>query len=168
MEMKDEISYDGKKYHVIYNDADLFVNLPYETIRQHYGVCFYGEKIVIGWHEKKRRWSLIGGKLENEETVDNALVREVQEESNMKILWQRPIGYQKVVAEDGSFVYQLRSHCVVEPLGEFVKDPAGHVTKILLIDPKDWDQYIDWGAIGRHILERALDIKRQGSNHLVP
>jgi ADP-ribose pyrophosphatase YjhB (NUDIX family) len=159
MEIKDRINYEGKNYHVTYTDADTFRDLPYDKINQHYGVCFFDDKIVVGWNEKKQHWSLIGGKIEPQETVDDTLVREVREESNMKVRWHQPIGYQQVTAEDGSFVYQLRSCCVVEPMGAFVNDPAGHVTKILLIDPEEWDSYIDWGVIGKRILARALEIK---------
>ena len=30
-----------------YSDADSFENLDYERVRQAYGVCFYGDKMVI-------------------------------------------------------------------------------------------------------------------------
>jgi hypothetical protein len=77
----------------------------------------------------------------------------------MRVLEHRPIGYQKVIKADGSFVYQIRSKCIVEPIGDFVSDPSGGVTKIKLIEAADWDEYIDWGSVGRGILERALKLK---------
>ena len=95
------------------------------------------------------------------ESVDDALIREVKEESNMRVLGHYPIGYQKVTRGDGSFVYQLRSVCIVESLADFVSDPAGGVTKITCIDPQEWDEYIHWKDIGHRILERALEIKNK-------
>ncbi len=156
MEIEEDIAYDGKRFHIVYSDADTFGDLPKDLIEQHYGVCFYGDKIVVGWHEIGQRWSLLGGKIEKGENIDDALEREVREESNMRVLEHRPIGYQKVVKQDGSFVYQLRSKCIVEPIGEFISDPSGGVAKIQMIDPADWSEYIDWGEVGKRILERAL------------
>ena len=75
----------------------------------------------------------------------------------MKIMTSTPIGYQKV--EIGNkIIYQLRYACIVEPYGEFISDPAGSITEIKLIDPKDYKQYFDWGKIGDRILERALEM----------
>ena len=156
MEIEDDIDYDGKNFHIVYRDSDTFDDLPKDLVQQHYGVCFYGDKIVVGWHEKSRRWSLLGGKIEEGETFSETLEREVGEESNMRIMKQIPVGYQKVISTDGSFVYQLRSTCLVEPIGAFVSDPSGSVTKMKLIDVSEWDEYIDWGRVGRRILQRAL------------
>lgn len=159
MEINERFVDGGIDYDVMYSDAESFEDLPIEQISQHYGICFYEDKIVIGWHEQKTRWTLLGGKIEPGETVDNALIREVREESNMRVLQHRPIGYQRIIRSDGSFVYQLRSFCIVEPIADFVSDPSGGVTKIKLIDSKDWNEYIDWGAVGVRILERALQFR---------
>ncbi|MEK7183414.1 MAG: NUDIX domain-containing protein [Patescibacteria group bacterium] len=159
MEIEEDIAYDGKNYHIVYSDADSFYDLPKELVRQHYGVCFYKGKIVVGWHEQKKVWGLLGGKIESGESFDEALVREVQEESNMRILEHRPIGYQKSIQADGGVMYQLRSLCLVEPIGDFVSDPSGSVTKIKLINVSEWDEHIDWGEVGRRILERSLELK---------
>jgi len=159
--MTEKIQYDGKSLLIEYNDADNFSQIPYSEINQHYGVCFLDGKIVIGWHGKKEKWSLLGGKVEPNEDITSTLIREVQEESNMRILKHKPIGYQKVTQEDGGYVYQLRSCCIVEPIGNFVNDPSESVTKIALISPEQWNEFIDWGMVGEHILERALKIKQQ-------
>jgi hypothetical protein len=104
------------------------------------------------------KWSLIGGRIESGETPEEALTREVQEESNMRVIKQIPLGYQEVINPNGTIDYQLRSFCLVEPIGDFIKDPAGSVTKIKLIDPKTYKKYFDWGRIGERIVERALDM----------
>ena len=76
----------------------------------------------------------------------------------MKVLKQIPIGYQEVFNPDGTIDCQLRSFCIVKPIGEFVSDPAGSVTEIKLIDPKDYKRYFNWGKIGDRIMERATEI----------
>lgn len=158
MEIRDE---RNKNWQFIYFDANSFDGLPYEQCRQHLGVCFYGDKVVLGWHEgKHNHWSLVGGTIEPGEFIDSALIREVQEESNMKVLWHKPIGYQQVTTADGKVFFQLRSYCEVEPIGDFVSDPAGIVTRITYIEPNDFKNFVDWGEIGNRIIERAVEIHK--------
>jgi 8-oxo-dGTP pyrophosphatase MutT (NUDIX family) len=108
---------------------------------------------------KIKDWGLIGGTIEKGETFEQTLRREIQEESNMKVLSFKPIGYQKVInLKDNSFIYQLRYACIVEPFGPFVCDPDGSVTEIKLIDPKEYKKYFDWGKIGEGIINRAIEI----------
>lgn len=149
---------NGKTYIFEYHDADSFDDLNYKQCTQAYGVCFCGDKIVIGFGGGKNDWGLIGGTIEPGETFEETLAREIQEEANMKVLKSRPIGYQKVTdTETGEIFYQLRYFCIVEPYGPFVSDPAGGVKEIKLIDPKDTKKYFDWGAIGDRIGERAME-----------
>ena len=151
---------NGVAYRLEYHDADSFADLDYKRCRQVYGVCLCGDKMVIGFGGQKQGWGLIGGTVEAGETFEQTLVREVQEESNMKVLACLPIGYQKVIdSRDNSHIYQLRYACAVEPLGPFVADPAAGVTKIKLIDPADYKRYFDWGEIGERIIARAMELK---------
>ncbi len=154
MIISDSNIWKGEEYKLNWHDADNFDDLEGKNITQSYGVCFYNNKLVIVSNDGK--WSLAGGHLENDETPEEALVREVQEETNMKVLKQIPIGYQEVVKPDGTIDYQLRSFCIVSPIGEFVKDPAGSVTEIKLIDPKEYKKYFNWGKIGDRIMGRAI------------
>ena len=143
-----------------YSDADSFDQLPLELVRQAYGMCFAGDKMVIGWGGKKQEWGLIGGTIETGETFEETLKREIIEESNMEVIACAPVGYQKAInTSDGSFVLQLRYVCLVKPLGPFVPDPAGGITKIKLIDPKEFKQYFNWGRIGERIITRAAELK---------
>ena len=148
-----------------YRDIDSFEEFDKNGFKQIYGICFCGDKMVIGFgggrFSGKKNWNLVGGTREGSETVEETLKREVREESNMEILAYLPIGCQKVIdTRDGSFVYQLRCVCKVQPYGQFAKDPdPGGVTEIKLIDPADYKQYFDWGEIGEHIISRALELK---------
>lgn len=153
---------DGTVSIVTYEDADSFDHLEYSKIKQVYAVCFYKDKIVVVFHDNCKRgtWGLVGGSMEAGESVEECLRREIQEESNMKVLSLKPIGYQMVQMGAKNF-YQLRYMCTAEPYGEFVKDPDGKITKMELINPKDYKKYFDWGAVGDRIISRAVEMYKQ-------
>jgi ADP-ribose pyrophosphatase YjhB (NUDIX family) len=156
------IGQSGVKYLFEYFECDSFEHLPIDECSQCYGIAFHGDSMLIVNEVQKGTYGPIGGTVEKEERPDDTLKREIQEESNMKILYYRPIGYQKVIDTRGiqkSF-YQLRYFCIVEPLGPFVSDPAGKVTELLEINPKDYKKYFDWKRIGDRIMERALEFKK--------
>lgn len=152
----------GEKYVFEYSDADSFDILDSSLCRQVYAVCFCDNKMVIGcgpqkWNEDG--WGLLGGGIEKGETFEETLKREIQEESNMKVLSYLPIGYQKVInTKDASYVYQLRYVCKVKPFGPFVSDPAGSITEIKLINPSEYKKYFNWGKIGERIISRAVEL----------
>ncbi len=156
MIINDSMIWNGEEYKTVWHDCDSFEELKDKKLQQSYGVCFYNKKLVIVNNNGK--WSLVGGQIEKGETPESALVREVQEETNMRVIEQIPIGYQEVTNPNGTIDYQLRSFCLVQPIGEFVSDPAGSVTEIKLIDPKDYKKYFDWGKIGDRIMTRAIEI----------
>ena len=162
MKIKSTLNYlDGRTYQLTYEDADSFAALEPGKATQSYGVCFLGDKMVVVLNRKKKTWGLVGGKIEERESYEDCLKREVLEESNMRVVAYRPVGYQ-TVEQVGKFdSCQLRYVCLVEPVGPFISDPAGSITEIKLIDPKDYKQYFDWGAIGDRIIQRALEIKSQ-------
>lgn len=160
MVIKNKLKYDNNEYKLEYHDCENFYTLPYEKCNQIYGVCFYKEKIVIGFGTS---WSLIGGTIEREkkEDINDTLIREVREESNMKVLRSYPIGYQKVTDNLGNSIYQLRSVAKVEPIGKFEKDPDNGIKKIKLINPNEYKDYFDWGKIGERIIQRAIELKNR-------
>ena len=84
--------------------------------------------------------------------------REIQEETNFEVIRFLPIGYQKVIRSDKSYIYQLRSCCIVKSLGEFTHDPAGSISEIRFVNPKDYKQYFDWGEIGERIIQRGQSV----------
>jgi 8-oxo-dGTP pyrophosphatase MutT (NUDIX family) len=152
----------GVEYIFEYTDVDSFDDLPKDRCRQTYGVCFCGDQIVIGYSVGRKEWGLIGGTIEEGETFEQTLKREIQEESNMEVLAEIPIGVQKVTdTRDGTFVYQLRFACKAVPHGPFVTDPLGDIVEIKLVNPADIKQYFDWGEIGDRIVERALELKER-------
>ncbi len=147
----------GNTFIFEYNDADSFDDLDKTKCTQTYGVCFYDGKIVFGYSGVRKEYCLIGGTIEEGESFEQSLRREIQEESNMEILSFRPVGYQKVIdMKDQSFKFQLRYMCVVKPFGPFLGDPMGDIVEIKLVDPKDYKEYLKWGSTGDRIVERAI------------
>ncbi len=140
---------------VVYEDIDTVQDLGVRIIKHVHAYCFYQGKILIVWSPNKNYWALPGGAIEDGETVEMSVVREVQEESNMKVLKHVFLGVQDVF-EGENVVSQTRSVCLVEPYGAFISDPDGDVTQIKFIEPSELKQYVDWGEIGDHLLERAL------------
>ena len=158
------IGYSGVKYALEYKDADSFDDLDYSKCTQVYGVCYYENKLVVGFGGKKKNWGLIGGTIESGEKFEETLIREIKEESNMNVLSYVPIGYQKMIdTRDSSYVFQLRYVCRVKPHGPSVEDPDGGITEIKLIDPQDYKKYFDWGVVGERIMGRAKDLINRGS-----
>ncbi|MBI5126431.1 MAG: NUDIX domain-containing protein [Candidatus Taylorbacteria bacterium] len=150
----------GQTVGVIYNDINDERDLGDKKIQGVHAYCFYKDKLVVVYAENKGYWTPPGGGVEEGETICEAVSREVKEETNMKVLQQRLIGYQDI-SEPQGIKSQTRSVCIVEPYGPFITDPDGDITKIELIDPKDYKKYFDWGEIGEHIIARALEVKAE-------
>ncbi len=149
---------NGQVYDYIYREGfDPMKDLEGKILQAVHGVCFYGDKIVIVYAKEKGYWSLPGGSIEPGETYEQAVIREIKEETNMKVLHQELVGYIDIYEKD-RIVRQTRSLCIVEPYGDFVSDLDGDITEIKLIDPKDIKEYFDWLKIGERIMERALEL----------
>lgn len=145
---------------VVYTDYDTESEIAHKKIHAVHAYCFYQGKLVVVYADKKRYWSPVGGGVEEGETVLQAVTREVQEESNMRVVHHQLIGCMDIIEPQG-LVSQTRSVCIVEPYGPFIVDPDGDITRIALIDPGDYKRYFDWKEIGDHVMGRALDIKRK-------
>ena len=142
---------------IYYEDKDPNQDLEGKILQGVHGFCFYNGRLVLVYAEKKKYWTPPGGGIEPGETYEEAVIREVKEETNMKVLHQELIGFQDIYEPD-RIVRQTRSFCVVEPYGDFISDPDGDITEIRLIDPKDIKQYFDWLKIGDRIMDRAIEM----------
>ena len=165
MEIKSKlVTSSGQELDVIYKEgANPYEDMEGKMLTGVHAFCFCGDKLVVVYHQDKKCWTPPGGGIEKGETYEQAVVREVQEETNMKILYQELIGYQDIY-EPGRTIRQTRSFCIVEPYGDFVSDPDGDISEIKLIDPKDYKQYFDWLKIGDRIMERAMEMKQDYDN----
>ncbi len=147
----------GQVLDVTYNDINDESELGNRKINGVHAYCFCDGKLVLVYAEEKKYWSPPGGAVEIGESIREAVTREVKEETNMRVISQKIIGYQEVIEPKGISV-QTRSVCIVEPYGPFVSDSDGDITKIMLIVPSDYKKYFDWGEIGDHIFNRAMEI----------
>ncbi|MDZ4205696.1 MAG: NUDIX hydrolase [Patescibacteria group bacterium] len=148
-------NHSGQILKVIYSESDPLINLDGKVLQGVHAFCFYNEQLVIVYAEGKKYWTPPSGGIEPEETYEQAVTREVKEETNMKVLYQELIGYQDIYEPD-KIVRQTRSFCIVEPYGDFVSDPDGDITEIKLIDPNDYKKYFNWGIIGDRIMKQAI------------
>jgi ADP-ribose pyrophosphatase YjhB (NUDIX family) len=155
------VGHAGVRYVFEWYEVDTYEDLPKGSITQCYAVAFYnGKMIVVNNVEKPGTYTLIGGSVEEGEDPNDTLIREIQEESNMRVLEYTLLGYQKVIDTRGIQEphYQLRYAALVEPYGPFVSDPAGKVTEVVLCDPSEYKKYFDWGEIGDEIVSRAVGL----------
>lgn len=143
----------GEEAKFEYSNVDSF-EIDVNKVVQVYGICFMGEKMIIV--KSKNGWSLPGGSREEGESIETALIREIQEETNMEILNWRPIGVQTVFQKGKEPFYQIRAVCKVHPFGPFVSDPDGDITEFKFIDSSEFKKYFDWGEIGKEIIKRAI------------
>ncbi|OGE35223.1 hypothetical protein A3C32_02765 [Candidatus Daviesbacteria bacterium RIFCSPHIGHO2_02_FULL_41_14] len=162
MEIKSQFENRGKTYKFTYHDRLPETPTDPKILDGVHSFCFYKDQLVVVYGGQKDYWTPPGGAIEKGETFEEASIREVKEESNMKVLHQECIGYQDVeLPEDGRIIRQFRMFCIVEPYGDFVSDPDGDISEIKLIDPKDYKNYIKWGEIGDRLMERALEMKKE-------
>ena len=93
---------------IYYEDKDPNKDLGDKILSGAHGFCFYNGKLVIVYAENKKYWTLPGGAIEPGETYKQAVIREVQEETNMKVLHQELIGFQDIY-EPNRTIRQTRS-----------------------------------------------------------
>ncbi|MCR4334115.1 MAG: NUDIX hydrolase [Patescibacteria group bacterium] len=144
----------GQKLNIIYSEDDPLLDIKDKILQDVHAFCFYGDKMVLVKHPKSG-WIPPGGRIESGESIEEALIREVKEETNMRITHQKVIGFQDIY-EPEKTIRQVRSFCTVEPYGDFASDPDGDITEIKLIDPKEYKKYFDWGEISDRIMKQAM------------
>lgn len=147
----------GETFKSMYHEGgDPTENLDGVILSGSGGHCFYGDKLVIV--KSGNDWGFPGGGIEKGETWQEAVVREVKEEANMKVVRHELIGYQDFYMKKHTLRH-VHSFCIVEPYGDFESDPDNDITEVKLIDPKDFKEYINWGEVGDYLMKRAVEIK---------
>src|SRR5215212_10807573 len=88
----DDRAGDGRRYRIAWFDPPF--RPPLEESTQALGICFTGDRriVLVTWNGVD--WSLPGGSLEQGETLEQALVREVREEACARVVSSRYIGCQ--------------------------------------------------------------------------
>ena len=116
---------NGFTWNISYEELDSFETITHLPVGAEGAFCFYGDKMVIVYAKKRETWEIPGGGREEGETFDECILREIKEESNMRVLELIPLGYDTFTSEQSPDVfYVLRYAARVEPLGEFSGDGA--------------------------------------------
>lgn len=158
MEIKSQYEIKGRQFISTYQDWTPGTVTDPSKLDGVHSFCFYKDKLVIV-SSAPNHWTPPGGGIEKGETFEEASIREVKEESNMRVIYQECIGYQDVeIIDQNRIVRQFRMFCIVEPYGEFESDPDGDILEVKLINPKDYKEYIKWGEIGDHLIKRSLEM----------
>lgn len=157
MEIKSNITNkQGETFEAMYHEGNPLNKLEGITLSGVGACCFYKDNLVIV--KSRNEWGLPGGGIEPNENYEQAIEREILEETNMVVAHKEPFGYSDFFMKKGIFRHTY-FFCIVEPRANFKSDPDGDILEIKLIDPKDYKQYIHWGDTIDCIMEKALELK---------
>lgn len=152
----------NEEYLFEYYDAESLEHLPKDKLSQVQIFAFHNDKfLIVNNMNNFNTYGPVGGSIEPNELPEECLHRELQEESNMRIIDFELLGYQRCTLISDSLKkikYQIRYCARVEPIGSFTPDcdPDGDVTELLEIDPKDYKEYFDWQHVSDHLMSRSL------------
>jgi 8-oxo-dGTP pyrophosphatase MutT (NUDIX family) len=156
----------GINWEFEYFDCNDFSVLNKKEIIQCRAICYMKEEnrkikneICIVQNKQKRTWGLPGGSIEEGETFEETLKRELIEEANIELLISKPLGYQIALnTNTNEKVTQLRYFVLAKKIGEFVADPADGIGKVEFINPKNYKNYEPWSDSGDEVFKKAEGI----------
>ena len=152
--VKDSFEYRGKTIYIEWIPGESYKR--FSPITQAYGFCFKDNKLLIIQSIDLKHWQVPGGTVEPGETPEETLVREVDEEANIKISDIKYLGAQKTYAKGEDPVYQLRFAARIEKLLPRKLDPAAKIiARRRFINPDDFAKIADWGISGEAIAKEA-------------
>ncbi len=125
---------------------------------QAYGICFThkGEIIVIN---NKGMMSIPGGTPEKGESPQEALIRELMEEADVKISIYLPLGVQTVERGGKLESYQYRYVCLVSDVLPQTPDPDnGIIHPRFLVPCDEITSYVKWGNTGEAMFKDAIKL----------
>ncbi len=153
----------GETEHITYRDIESENDFKGKKIKGCRAYCFLKGQFVIVYADSKGYWTPPGGGVEEGESIRDAVRREVKEETNMNIIKQRFIGLLEVAGPEQTSFYTT-SACIVEPLGDFLKDPDGEITQIKTIDLQDYKKYSD--PLLSTVVDRQIDRASQAKSFM--
>lgn len=127
-------------------------DIPDLEWHQVYVVGNYQGKVAIVMYPDSQD-NLPGGGIEPGESLEQAMVRELEEETNMRVVSWEPLGYQVCTRrETGEVSNQFRAYAKLEKIGEFANDPGGNIIGHKLIELDEMNDYIRYGVVGEQLI----------------
>jgi ADP-ribose pyrophosphatase YjhB (NUDIX family) len=125
-------------------------------ITQSSGVCFDDRGRILLLRQEGKPWNLPGGHPEAGETLEQAVEREVYEETTVKVGRCQLIGYQEVL-EDGEVArYQARFACLIERIDPQQSDPAkGKTHERMFVEPEEAMDFIPFPRM-KALIDEAI------------
>lgn len=153
-DLQSSFIYRDNEYKVDWFDVTDKTSIPDLKWQQVYVIGLYeGLVPVVQYPEDKN--NLPGGKLEPGESLAETIVREMEEETNMRVTSWQPLGYQQVTSPTGEVDYQFRVCAQLEKIGEFVNDPGGNIIGNIFVPLDDLNGVIDYGDVGVRMVDLA-------------
>lgn len=155
-DIKSSFTYEGVNYGVEWYTVISKKDIPNLGWKQIYAVGDLDGLVPLVTNSKRQlKYNLPGGSVEPGESLEETLKRELVEECNMEVISWEPLGYQVVTEPDGTKVPQFRAYAKLRKIGEFVKDPGGHVIGNTPFPLDQVNEKIDYGDVGERLIELA-------------
>jgi len=159
-DLVERIEYKGKQYQVNWFDL-VGKDLPDLKWHQVYLIGDLGGLVPIV-HYADHHDNLPGGRTEAGESVEQTLIREIDEELKMKLISWEPLGYQEWIdIETGNTGLGLRVYAKLSKVEEFTNDPGGSVVGHSLVPLEELNGYINYHEIGDRMVELASKVRQK-------
>lgn len=151
-DLEETIEHKGKTYLIKQYFSSNFQELNRPS--QSYGLILNNKKEVLLISEDANKWTLPGGTIEVDETPEEALAREIYEESavvidsDFIIPFFYNVNYELINDEYIYNTTQLRFISKVKKIDKFIRDPGGNVKYRKFVPLEDFDKVLHWKKIG--------------------
>jgi 8-oxo-dGTP pyrophosphatase MutT (NUDIX family) len=156
-DLVENIEYKGKQVRVNWFDL-VDKELPDIEWKQVYAIGEIDGLVPIVHYDNDHD-NLPGGRTEPGETVEQTLVREMNEELKMKVIDWETLGYQEWIEAGQEPVNALRVYAKLAKEEEFINDSGGSVIGHTFVPLEELNDYIDYHEIGNRMVELAKIIR---------